>query len=84
MLIKSPNLLKIYRPTSFADCILDDGEIANGEWRANVVSDSFYSLQVLQTGHNASFDAKLGREKFMDYLGYWRENFLKVLLLNIL
>ena len=67
MLIKSPNSLNIYRPASFADCILDDGEIADGEWRANVVSDSFYSLQVPRTGHNASLDAKLVREKFMDY-----------------
>ena len=67
MFIKSPNSLNIYRPGSFADCILDDGEIADEEWHANVVLDSFYSLQVLQMGHKASLDAKLKREKFMDY-----------------
>ena len=37
ILIKSPNSRNIYSPVSFADCILDGGEIANGEWRANVV-----------------------------------------------
>ena len=67
MLIKSPTSLNIYRPASFADCILDDGEIANEEWDANVVLDSFYSLQVLRTGHNSYLDAKLVREKFIDY-----------------
>ena len=44
MLIKSPNSLNIYRLASFADCILDYSEIVDEEWRANVVSDSFYSL----------------------------------------
>ena len=67
MLIKSPNSLNIYRPASFADCILNDGETANEEWNGNVVLDSFYSLQVPRTGHNSYLDAKLVREKFMDY-----------------
>ena len=67
MLIKNPNSINIYRPASFADSILDDGEIADKEWRANVVLDSFSSFQVSRTGYNASLDAKLVREKLMDY-----------------
>ena len=66
-LIKSPNSVNVYRPSSFADTILEDGEISEGEWRANQIPDSFYSLQVPRTGHNASLYAKSVREKFMDY-----------------
>ena len=58
MLIKSPNSVNVYRPSSFADTILEGGEISEGEWRANLIPDSFYSLQVPRTGHNASFYAK--------------------------
>ena len=64
MLIKSPNSVNVYRPSSFADIILEDGEVSEGEWRANLIPDSFYSLQVPRTGHNASSCAK---SKFMDY-----------------
>ena len=51
---------------SFTDCILEDGEVSDTEWLTNVVNDSFYLLQVPQTGHNASWHAKLLGEKFMD------------------
>ena len=61
MFIKSPNSVNVYRPSSFADTILE-----YGEWRANLIPDSFYSLQVPRTGHNASLHAKSVREKFMD------------------
>ena len=67
MFIKSPNSVNVYRPSSFADTILEYGEISEGEWRANLIPDSFYSLQVPRTGHNASWHAKSVREKFMDY-----------------
>ena len=63
MLIKSPNSLNVYRPSSFADTILEDGEISAGEWCANLIPDSFYSLQVPRTGHNGSLHAKSVREK---------------------
>ena len=67
MLIKSPHSVKVYHPASFADCILEDGEVSEGEWCTNVVTDSFYSLHVPRTGHNASLYAKSVREKFMVY-----------------
>ena len=46
MLIKSPNSVNFYRPASFAGCILEDGEVLEGEWRTNVATDSFSLLQV--------------------------------------
>ena len=67
MLIKSPNSVNIYRPSSFADTTLEDGEVSEGEWRASLIPDSFYSLQVPRTGHNASLYGKSVKEKFMDY-----------------
>ena len=67
MLIKSPNSVNFYRPSSFADAILEDGEISEREWHANLIPDSFYSPAVPPTGHNASLYAKSVREKFMDY-----------------
>ena len=67
MLIKSPNSVNVYRPSYFPDTIVEDGEISEGEWRANLIPDSFYSLQVPRTGHNASLYVKSVREKFMDY-----------------
>ena len=67
MLIKSPDSVNVYRPSSFAGTILEDGEISEGEWHANLIPDSFYSLQVTRTCHNASLYAKSVREKFMDY-----------------
>ena len=66
MLIKSPNSVNVYRPSSFADTILEDGQIS-GEWRANLIPDSFCSLQVPRTGYNTSLYAKSVRKKFMDY-----------------
>ena len=65
MLIKSSNSVNTYRPSSFADTVLEDEEISEGEWRANLIPDS--SLQVSRTGHNASLYAKSVREEFMDY-----------------
>ena len=38
-------------------------EISEGEWRANLIPDSFYSLQVPRTGHNASLYTKSVKEK---------------------
>ena len=41
-LTKSPNSVNVYRPASIADCNLTDGEVSEGEWRINAVTDSFY------------------------------------------
>ena len=65
MLLKSPHSNKCYRPPSFADTVLEDGEIVEGEWREN--RESLDPLQVPRTGHNASLSAKAVRETFMDY-----------------
>ena len=51
MLIKSTNSANVYGLHSFVDTILEDGKIAEGEWR----------------GHNVSLNAKAIREIFMDY-----------------
>ena len=40
MLIKSPNSVNYYCPASFCDCILEDVEVSEREWRTNVVTDS--------------------------------------------
>ena len=65
MLLKSPHSNKCYRPSSFVDTVLEDGEIVEGEWREN--QESLDPLQVPHTGHNASLSAKSVRETFMDY-----------------
>ena len=67
MLIKSPNSANVYHPAFFANTILDDGEIVEGEWREHQANDSLYSLQVPRSGHNESLYAKSIRETFMDY-----------------
>ena len=67
MLIKTPDLVNLCRPAFFADTTLEDGEIAEEEWRENEAHNSFYSLQVPRTRHNSSLYAKSVREKFMDY-----------------
>ena len=63
MLIKSTNSANLYRPHSFVDTILEDGEIAEGEWRAETPTESLYSLEVPRSGHNVSLNAKV----IMDY-----------------
>ena len=60
MLIKSPNLVNVYRPASFADWILKDGEVLQGKWCP-------HSLQVSQTGQNVSLYTNSLRKKFMGY-----------------
>ena len=64
---KPKNGGSFYHPSSFADTILEDVEISEGEWRGYLIPDSFYSLQVPRTGRNVSLYAKSVREKFMDY-----------------
>ena len=65
MLLNSTKSRNVYRPPSFVDTVLENGEILEGEWREN--SESLDSLQVPHTGHNASMCAKSVRETFMDY-----------------
>ena len=67
MLITSPHSVNVYHPASFIDCILEDREVSEEEWCTNVVTDSFYSLQVPPTSHNSSLHAKSIRQKFMEY-----------------
>ena len=67
MLIKSSNSVNVYRPPFFADAILEDEEITEGEWRENEAPNSFYLLQFPRTEQNSSLYAKSVREKFMDY-----------------
>ena len=67
MVIESPNMVNVYRPASFTDCILKDEEVSEGEWCTNVVTDSCYTLQVPRTGHNTSLYAKSVREQFRNY-----------------
>ena len=67
MLIKSTIPANVYRPYSFVDTILEDGEIAAGEWRAETPTQSLYSVEVPRRGHNASLHTKANRETFMDY-----------------
>ena len=67
MLIKSPLSSNAYRPPSLADSVLENGEVLEGEWRNQVVVDSFYPLQIPRTGHNASTNAKAIRDSFKDY-----------------
>ena len=66
MLIKSTNSANVYRPHSFLDTILEDGEIAKGE-RAETPTESLYSLEVPRRGNNVSLNAKAIRETFVDY-----------------
>ena len=89
MLIKSSNSVNTYRPSSFADTVLEDEEISEGEWRANLIPDS--SLQVSRTGHNASLYAKSVREEFMDYFvndrgirySLWHSRYTMVIIANV-
>ena len=67
MLIKSTNSANVYRPHSFVDTILEDGEIAEREWHAETPTESLYSLEVPRRGHNVSLNARAIREAFMDY-----------------
>ena len=57
----------VYRPHSFVDTILEDGEIAEGEWHAETPTESLYSLEVPRCGHNVSLNAKAIRETFIGY-----------------
>ena len=80
-LIISPNSVNVYCPAFFADCILENEEVSEAEWRTNVVTDSF------STGHNVSLYAKSVREKFMDYFVNdgaveWQWNYCKETVVN--
>lgn len=63
MLIKSSNLANVYRPAFFADTILDNAEIDDGEWRENLSNDSLYELQVPRSGHKTSICRKVYKRK---------------------
>ena len=63
MLIKNP----AYRQGNLADTLLEDGEVYEGEWRDNVVTDSFCQLQIPRSEHNPSIAAKTVRDNFQDY-----------------
>ena len=63
MLIKNPP----YRPGNLADTLLEDGEVLEREWRDNVVTDSFYPLQIPRSRHNSSIAPKTVRDNFKGY-----------------
>ena len=65
MLNKSSNSANVYRPAFFADTILDNGEIAEGEWRETRSIDTLYELQVPQSGHDSSITAKSVRQRHL-------------------
>lgn len=67
MLIKSTNSANVYRPNSFVDTVVEDGEISEGGWRSETPTESLYPLEIPSRGHNISFNAKAVRETFMDY-----------------
>ena len=58
MLIKSSNSSHVYRPTLFADSIMESGEIIEGEWRENNMDGLLLPLKVSKSGHNASLLSK--------------------------
>ena len=58
---------KVYCPQSLTDRITSSGEVIPGDWRRNSPTESFHSLQVPSTGHNATTDDKQIREAFTDY-----------------
>ena len=35
---------KAYRPGTLADCILENGDIREGEWRDNVATETYHPL----------------------------------------
>ena len=67
MLIKSPKSVNTYRPANLGNSLLENGEIIEGDWRKNHITDSFYPLQVPRGGHNAKISAKAVRESFTDH-----------------
>ena len=67
MLTNSPKSANVYRPPFYGDSLSEDGEIIEGEWRAEKSAESLYSLEIPRSGHNATLYAKSVRETFMDY-----------------
>ena len=54
-------------PQGLLDTESMSGEVTNGLWRQESISESFLPLSVPVTGHNATNDAKLIRDTFIDY-----------------
>ena len=57
----------IYCPVGFTDTKRKDGMVIPGNWRKNLPTESFLSLNVSLSGHNATMNAKQIRESFKDY-----------------
>ena len=56
-----------YYPSGLLDTELSNGERAEGLWRQGTPGNSFLSLAVPTTGHNASKDAKFVRDTLKAY-----------------
>ena len=67
MLIRSPDSLSAYRPISLVDHVDENGNMTEGEWRNDVIGDTFYPLQTPRSGHNAKTSAKVIKDEFKDY-----------------
>ena len=50
-----------------SDSESEDGKLVPGLWRQDSASESFLSLQLPSTGHNATTEAKRLREWFSEY-----------------
>lgn len=57
----------VYFPAGLIDSESEDGKLVPGLWRQDSASESFLSLQVPSTGHNATTEAKRVREGYSDY-----------------
>lgn len=58
---------EVYFPSGLSDSENEDGKMVPGLWRQDSPSESFLSLQVPSTGHNATTEAKRVREWFSEY-----------------
>ena len=67
MLIKSKRATNILTVQQLADTVLENGEITNSNFREEIESEAFFSLQVPRSGHNATTVTKAVRDSFKDY-----------------
>ena len=67
MLIRSPDSLNVYRPSSLVDHVDENGNLTDVEQRKDITGDIWYPLQTPRSGHNARNSAKAIRDEFKDY-----------------
>ena len=59
--------MNVYRPASLVDHADENENLTEGEWRKDIMGDTFYPLQTPTSGHNAKISAKEIRDEFKDY-----------------